>query len=327
MAATAASTSPVIVSRTGFPEAALASLEAALADSPRSNLPPACAEDWEPALALSEGTLRHIVHFGAIPSTQTLAEALVGREGASTLDGTAFVVDTQLAGRGRGGNTWDSPPPGSGLMVTLVRSVPKSVAGATLPLAQHVASLAALRSTREVFPDGESKLRIKWPNDLHVVRGSEPSRKAGGILCTVTQSLRDADSLALLIGMGINVKEEVPTRGFLLELCSEAERKEWVATDSLRSRLLGAWSREFSRLWEATVKGRGPSGWRDEYTSNWLHNDQSLTLADGSTAVVTGLSDAGCIVAQLDDSDECVELGPGEHSVDLMSGMVRLRNV
>jgi BirA family biotin operon repressor/biotin-[acetyl-CoA-carboxylase] ligase len=92
----------------------------------------------------------------------------------------------QLAGRGRGSNTWWS---GNGsLTVTFVLAADEHLAPHHVPL---IAGLAVRTAAVELT--GNDDIQLKWPNDLLVA-----NRKLAGLLC---ERVHKAD----LIGVGLNV--------------------------------------------------------------------------------------------------------------------------
>ena len=99
------------------------------------------------------------------------------------------VADTQTAGRGRGDNSWLSPP-GGGLWMSTVHTfseVPARLSSFTLVAGVAVAEALAAFGLRSV--------QLKWPNDL-VVDGC----KLGGILVEALNNGRSA-----VCGIGINI--------------------------------------------------------------------------------------------------------------------------
>jgi BirA family biotin operon repressor/biotin-[acetyl-CoA-carboxylase] ligase len=92
----------------------------------------------------------------------------------------------QLAGRGRGSNTWWS---GTGsLTITFVLAADEHLAAHHVPL---LAGLAVRAAAAELA--GSDQVRLKWPNDvLH------DGRKLAGLLC---ERVNGAD----LVGVGLNV--------------------------------------------------------------------------------------------------------------------------
>jgi BirA family biotin operon repressor/biotin-[acetyl-CoA-carboxylase] ligase len=126
-------------------------------------------------MASTLGTPR--LHLRAIGSTSDRARELAE---AGAPHGTLVTTDHQVAGRGRQGRTWTTPP-GRALTMSLV------LRGVTpmLPLAAGVAVADAVGPTAE----------IKWPNDILV-----GGRKVAGILAEA----RPQDGWAVL-GVGVNV--------------------------------------------------------------------------------------------------------------------------
>ncbi len=99
----------------------------------------------------------------------------------------------QLAGRGRGSNTWWSGP--GSITATFVMPVDETCEAYQLPL---VAGLAVRNAVAELTG---AEMQLKWPNDL-LFEG----RKLAGLLC---ERVDKAD----LIGVGLNVNvaaREVP---------------------------------------------------------------------------------------------------------------------
>ena len=92
----------------------------------------------------------------------------------------------QIAGRGRGANSWWSTP--GVLTVTFVLPIDERFAPHQLPL---LAGLAVRDATAAILPGAPVKL--KWPNDLLI-----ENRKLAGLLC---ERVHKAD----LIGLGMNV--------------------------------------------------------------------------------------------------------------------------
>jgi len=118
-----------------------------------------------------------------IDSTNNLAICLA-EEGAP--GGTVVVAEEQLAGRGRVGRTWCSPP-GYGLYLSLILRPEKPVD--QLWQTAYIASVAVA----ETIKLWELPARIKWPNDI-LING----RKVSGILI-------EAKSQIVVVGIGINV--------------------------------------------------------------------------------------------------------------------------
>ena len=132
----------------------------------------------------------HVLYrFGTLDGTN--AEALRRLSGGRAAPGDVFLSETQEAGRGRAGRTWQSPP--GNLHATIVCGVP---AGRNPAHLAFVAALGAIEALRRIAPAGEFSL--KWPND--VLCGG---RKICGILI-------EAGEGGYALGVGINLVASPP---------------------------------------------------------------------------------------------------------------------
>jgi BirA family biotin operon repressor/biotin-[acetyl-CoA-carboxylase] ligase len=142
----------------------------------------------------------HLHHLVTTPSTNDVA-AKAALAGARI---GVWIADRQLAGRGRGRNTWHSPA-GSGLYLTALVAPPIPMQAAlALSLRVAIAAQSAICSVYGFRRPNE--IDIRWPNDL-LLNG----RKVGGILIdtasnpatpTAPPTLRYA-----IIGIGINLNQ------------------------------------------------------------------------------------------------------------------------
>ena len=113
------------------------------------------------------------------------------RQGAP--EGALVLCDSQLAGRGRQGRSWHSPP-ACNLYLSRVVWGP----AATLPLLSLAGALA-IRDAVEAFLPQPVCARIKWPNDVWV-----DGAKIAGIL--VERGMDPSPlTAACALGMGLNV--------------------------------------------------------------------------------------------------------------------------
>jgi BirA family biotin operon repressor/biotin-[acetyl-CoA-carboxylase] ligase len=106
----------------------------------------------------------------------------------------AIIAETQSAGRGRRGKSWDSPE--GGLWLTLALAVPSP------ETARQSAMVAAHAVASVVLTQTGVRTLVKWPNDLLVKR-----RKVCGILA---ETLVQSGTTTLLVGIGLNVNNLVP---------------------------------------------------------------------------------------------------------------------
>ena len=142
--------------------------------------------------AAADGRSWRVERFAALASTN---DAALERARAGDLGHLWIVADRQTSGRGRRGRVWVSES--GNLHATALLIDPCAVRHlAELPF---VAVVAAHRAVAGHVAGGESRVRIKWPNDLMV-----DGRKVAGILL---ESTRLADGrTAVAVGIGINCK-------------------------------------------------------------------------------------------------------------------------
>jgi len=132
-----------------------------------------------------------LVAFDAIDSTNEEAKRRA-REGAA--EGLLVWAKEQLAGRGRRGRSFASPP-GNLYMSVLLR--PESPAAAVAQLS-FAAALAVGEAAAALLPDA-ARLRYKWPNDVLI-----DGRKLSGVLLE-SQASSEGRLDWLVIGMGVNL--------------------------------------------------------------------------------------------------------------------------
>ena len=130
---------------------------------------------------------RAVEYHASIGSTNDRAAELLAHGEA----GVVVVADEQVAGRGRRGRTWTSPP-GVNLMC--------SVAFQTNLTARDAGLLGAAVALAVVEgADRWAALGVRWPNDIV----SDDGRKLGGLL--LETAVRDERLMSAVIGIGLNV--------------------------------------------------------------------------------------------------------------------------
>lgn len=134
---------------------------------------------------------RQIVYCRELSSTQDAAKVLAVQGAA---EGTAVIAETQVAGRGRIGRVWASPPGGIYLSLILRPEI-KPADALCLLLVAGVAVALAIEQLTGLKP------RLKWPNDI-IIAG----RKAGGILAEMNAEIDRLNYI--VIGIGVNVNTE-----------------------------------------------------------------------------------------------------------------------
>ena len=233
-----------------------------------------------------------VEHHARIGSTNDRARALLRElDGA----GTIVVADEQLAGRGRRGRGWASPP-GRNLSVSLgVRPRLDAADAWQLALAASLAVRDACSSVAE--------LRVKWPNDLVAADGA---KVAGLLIETSVDGKRLVDAV---IGIGINVnwlRSEMPAE--LRARATSLAELAGVPVDrlALQERLARALVDEIARL-EA-----GDHPLERYRAASWL-TDRYVEVETGDETVagrVRGIGEAGALL--LETVSGTREIGHGE---------------
>lgn len=230
------------------------------------------------------------------PSTNlTLRE--MWEEDPTLPNGTIVITDRQVAGRGRQGRDWETPP-GKALAVSVIlRDVPAEFV-TWLPL---VVASAAMRAFEPLFDhknEGRRWLGVKWPNDVHaLIPGVALAGKLAGILCEL---LPDGSIIA---GIGINLfqnQDELPTDRAGSLLTEEAELGNArsllePAGEALADELL---TRFFTALFDLKARMRT----EPDVVKEMVHYD-SATLLRPIRVILPGEQELfGTAAEDLDDS-------------------------
>jgi BirA family transcriptional regulator, biotin operon repressor / biotin---[acetyl-CoA-carboxylase] ligase len=184
---------------------------------------------------------------GEVGSTNRLLADLAHRGAA---DGTVVVADSQTAGRGRMGRRWASPP-SLNLYVSILLTRPQVAAVLTwIPL------LAAVAVVRAIYDLTKLAVRLKWPNDVLVVRNGN-GRKLAGIL---VEAIGGSPAGARLVVVGVGVNVNMPIEAFPQDLRSTATSLLIETGRSVeRARLLASLLAEMEVLYDQLCD-RGPEG-------------------------------------------------------------------
>jgi BirA family biotin operon repressor/biotin-[acetyl-CoA-carboxylase] ligase len=235
---------------------------------------------------------RRVERHAQIGSTNDRARALLREPDGA---GTFVVADEQVAGRGRRGRSWASPPARNLYLSLALR--PRLAAADAWWL-----SAAAALAVRDACA-GTADLLVKWPNDLVAADGS---KVAGLLLETSIAGDRVADAV---IGIGINVnwlRHEMPTdlRAGATSLAELAGAP--VDRAALLDRLASALEREVARL------GTGESPLARYRAVAWLDGREVQVETGGErlAGVVRGIGDDGSL--QVETAGDVRAIGHGE---------------
>lgn len=139
----------------------------------------------------------------SVRSTNDWAKESAFRSGQADFE--VFLADLQVAGRGRGQNTWTDSAPGAALLSTWSFHMLQ----APQPVLAPALGLSVFRAAIATWPD--LPFSLKAPNDLFC-----GANKVAGLLL---ESLQQGDRTRLILGLGLNVfaKPDVARAGCLID--------------------------------------------------------------------------------------------------------------
>ena len=241
-----------------------------------------------------------VIHLESCASTMDEARTR-SRDGAPHL--RTVWAETQTAGRGRQGRTWQGSV-GSGLYFTvIVRNNLEPERYGLLPLLVGAILCSSVRDLTGV------QAILKWPNDLLAADG----RKLAGILVE-----RDAKSSSFLVGIGLNVREQAfdlpdqKSAASLEEFCEPVDRV------ALLLEILAHLNHELPSL------EVGPERTLELWTAqhNMLGQTVRITHMDGSGFSGTALEIAKTGALRVQTEAEIREVSSGEVSLRFTSTLI-----
>lgn len=234
-------------------------------------------------------------YFASIDSTNALAMADGARGEA---DGTVYIAEEQIAGRGRGDHAWHSEP-GNGLYVSVLLR-PQTRLANPLPTADALwlSLIAGIAAHDAVLRVTGLATDIRWPNDLMF-----GEQKFGGIL---TELNAEATRVRYaVIGLGINVNhaqfpEELSAEATSLRLVGS---RDWPRQPLLIA-FLKALDREVNQLTGASTLADQQSARRAilirfESVSSWVRGKRvRVEESEGYTGITAGLDEQGFLLVE-----------------------------
>jgi biotin---protein ligase len=269
---------------------------------------------------------KHIMYGEVVTSTNTLLE-----KNPSLLrhlpTGLTFTATTQIAGRGRGSNTWIAPP--GALMFSTVFTHPIALtSSAPVVFVQYLAGLATVVAVQTYESRySEMRVKLKWPNDIYALHPESTSQdqkeyvKIGGILVNSSYSGSD---YTLVLGIGLNVANPSPTT--TLNAVAAKQNLPAFRIEKLLAKILVSFEDIYRRFCR--------TGWdrylETMYYANWLHSGQIVTVesAGGVKAKITGITkDWGLLIAEELGRDGTVtgrkvQLQSDSNSFDFFKGLL-----
>ena len=131
---------------------------------------------------------QRVIEFDAVESTNEKAKEMLDE---NIDEGSVIVAKRQVAGRGRFGRKWHSPPGGLYLSIVL-KPLKKNV---------HLISLLSGLPVVATLREWGVEATLKWPNDLMI-----EGKKVGGILC---EGVHHRNEFYVIVGIGINTSTDL----------------------------------------------------------------------------------------------------------------------
>lgn len=196
----------------------------------------------------------HLIHLTETNSTNLdLYQRLQQRP--TLPEGTVVYTDTQTAGRGQRGNSWESEPNRNLTFSILLK--PKHIDVSRQFIISEIVSVGIL-NILERFAPGFS---IKWPNDIYW-----NNKKIAGIL--IENDLMGHHIEHSIIGIGININQEY----FLSSAPNPVSLKQITGKESVLSTLLSACLNRIGELYESDDYSSVSQRYRDKlYRKEGFH--------------------------------------------------------
>ena len=240
-----------------------------------------------------------------ISSTNVRAKQL-GEE--SGLEGTIILAEEQLAGRGRRGREWISPPGKDIWMSLLLRPNLPAINASMLTI---VAALAVARGIDTVT---SLNTQIKWPNDI-IIHG----KKVCGILTEMSTDMEYINYV--VVGIGINVNN----RDFPIEIREKATSLGIeTSRDINRSILVGEICRRFEIYYDLFMEKKDLSLLIEEYNSSLVNRDREVIIIEEDKECIKtamGIDEQGALLVR-DNQGSIERIISGEVSVRGLYGYI-----
>ncbi|KAL4076877.1 hypothetical protein V8B97DRAFT_1513774 [Scleroderma yunnanense] len=253
----------------------------------------------------------------------------------------------QIAGRGRGANSWVSPH--GGMLVSLTLRVPIKTTGSdtspehsirtsNLVFIQYLFAIAVAEACRDLDPSRRwaDRVKLKWPNDIYGEFPSQDSwkkselKKIGGILVNLNFGRGMAD---IVVGCGLNILNEPPVAS-LSQLEALVNHTSQASSCLRIERVTAAILVAFEHIWSSFLENEewGFEPFLDRYTSNWVHSNQIVTLTTTTphttVRVESITTDHGLlrtVPLSGPQGSRYIDLQPDGNSFDMMKGLIKVK--
>lgn len=252
------------------------------------------------------------LHSNICTSTQTILlnePALLSRLPNFTI----YSADHQTKGRGRVNNIWISSKACLQFTLKIDWDLKR---GARLPLLQFLMALTLAESINSFrFKDSEVKAKIKWPNDIYLVKQGDLIGKVSGILVNCLQSSK---AYNVLIGVGVNLlcDDLLPN---IIHLNDHFETE--ISKDEFLLDLLERFKLKYEEF------SNSDSFPFDDYHQNWLHSSQQIQIQTDSSKFqkirIKGIDEFGYLVGKSEETGRICRVEPDGNSFDMMQNLIK----
>ncbi|KAJ3017493.1 biotin holocarboxylase synthetase [Thoreauomyces humboldtii] len=284
--------------------------------------------------AVSTGFGSVLLYSEVIASTQTLLEKNMTFS-SNLPNGFVCTATHQVAGRGRGRNSWISQ---RGCLQFSFSLEHRDASSAIF--VQYLAGLAIIEAIRSKPGCEDLPIHLKWPNDIYARAEPGPGglKKIGGILVT---SSYQGGAFRMVVGCGLNVTNPHPTTSVseIIQRHLAGKGDATVDGEEVLARIMVRFDQMYQEFASPSVgKDRFRFAFEpflDRYYHVWLHSNQLVTLQDlgNVSARIVGIDSSGLLRATTTDAGDggCdnddiggVEhlLQPDGNSFDMMKGLI-----
>lgn len=204
---------------------------------------------------------KKIIFLENVDSTNDEAKR---RAEAGAAHGTLVVSESQHAGKGRRGRSFDSPKQSGIWMSLIIKDEIEPARASMLTLVMGFATVKAIETVTDL------RAQIKWPNDL-VLNG----KKVCGILTEMSMQMDCINHI--VIGTGINVRNE----GFPEEICHVATSIYQESGQKIgRAGLIAEVLKQFEAYYEIYMKTQDLGELMNEYNQCLINRGRQVQVFD-----------------------------------------------
>jgi BirA family biotin operon repressor/biotin-[acetyl-CoA-carboxylase] ligase len=267
----------------------------------------------------------NILEYDEVASTNLLAKEQLAM--GAVHHGDVIQAWHQTAGRGRiAGRVWHDEPRSSLLMSVVIERMPVSA-----PSMQYLAAISLLTAFRSLAAGlpASSTMRatfaLKWPNDILLNR-----KKVSGILSEgiwrQRGRLQSQDLRAMIVGIGVNVKQELFEDALLSSAISLKQVGITARVNEVRDVILDTFEREMLRIGTgSTAEQRLIEQVREELA--WMSGLEPFDVIIGEGSVLhkmkyESVTDSGLLALRHEDGTRCVINAGSIESAKVLSAEV-----